>query len=64
MSSATLPQYRPSSEEVFRPRQDEHPVLYFFYGTLADPEDNCHILRQVLGLSLGDKVELRNAFDE
>src|SRR6266480_5403871 len=62
MSSATLPQYRSSSEEVFRPRQDEYPVWYFFYGTLADPEDNFHVLRQVLSLSLGDKMELRDAW--
>jgi len=62
MGSATLPQSRPSSEEVFRPGQDEYPVWYFFYGTLADPKDNCHILRQVLGLSPRDKVELRDAW--
>jgi hypothetical protein len=30
ISSATLPQYRPSREEVFRPGQDEYPVWYFF----------------------------------
>lgn len=62
ISSATLPQYRPSREEVFRPGQDEYPVWYFFYGVLADPEDNYHILRQVLGLSLEDKMELRDAW--
>ncbi|KAJ4345478.1 uncharacterized protein N0V89_011610 [Didymosphaeria variabile] len=33
---ATLPQRRISN--VPSPRQNEHPVSYFFYGTLADPD--------------------------
>lgn len=32
---ATMPQHRLSSSPV--PTQDEYPVWYFFYGTLADP---------------------------
>ncbi|EOD52237.1 putative aig2-like protein [Neofusicoccum parvum UCRNP2] len=32
---ATLPQHRGPGR---RPHQDEYPVWYFFYGTLADPE--------------------------
>lgn len=33
----TLPQHRVSSSHTaFSPRQDEHTVWYFFYGTLAD----------------------------
>jgi len=36
----TLPQFRASSmDSVFRPRQDESPVWYFFYGMLSDPEE-------------------------
>ena len=34
----TLPQHRDSSHALSRPvLQDEYPVWYFFYGTLADP---------------------------
>ena len=36
---ATMPQHRPNSEndpKLF-PKQDQYPVWYFFYGTLADP---------------------------
>lgn len=35
---ATLPQFRPDNSSSFSPRpaQDEYPVWYFFYGTLAD----------------------------
>jgi hypothetical protein len=34
---STLPQHRPSSSQTsFSPLQDEYPVWYFFYGTLAD----------------------------
>jgi hypothetical protein len=35
----TLPQYRiDDSEHIFLPAQNQYPVWYFFYGTLADPE--------------------------
>ncbi|KAF9878420.1 hypothetical protein CkaCkLH20_03912 [Colletotrichum karsti] len=36
---ATLPQNRPTSlnDERLSPSQNEYPVWYFFYGTLADP---------------------------
>lgn len=56
ISSTTLPQFRPSSiEESFRPRQDEYPVWYFFYGTLADEA----ILSRLLNLS--GPLDLREA---
>lgn len=43
----TLPQYRSKdADEVFLPREKQHPVWYFFYGTLADPD----ILSRVLKL--------------
>ncbi|KAL7817782.1 hypothetical protein V8C26DRAFT_397912 [Trichoderma gracile] len=43
---ATLPQFRSSSpSEVVRPTQNEYPVWYFFYGTLADAD----ILSRVIG---------------
>ncbi|KAH0845371.1 oxidoreductase domain containing protein [Fonsecaea pedrosoi] len=36
---STLPQNRLDDEkDIPRPSQDEYPVLYFFYGTLADPK--------------------------
>jgi hypothetical protein len=35
----TLPQFRAdTATQTFYPTQDQYPVLYFFYGTLADPE--------------------------
>jgi hypothetical protein len=35
----TLPQHRANdAEHVFLPAQNQYPVWYFFYGTLADPE--------------------------
>lgn len=41
----TLPQHRPnSSAAAFRPLQDEFPVWYFFYGTLAEPERLVNLL--------------------
>lgn len=34
----TLPQHRvDEANHVFYPAQDQYPVLYFFYGTLAEP---------------------------
>jgi AIG2-like family. len=34
----TLPQHRARNDEhIFLPAQDQYPVWYFFYGTLADP---------------------------
>lgn len=43
--SATLPQHRLASKcAVPRPQQDEYPVWYFFYGTLADEEFLCRLL--------------------
>lgn len=55
---STLPQYRPqSSEGGFRPAQDEYPVPYFFYGTLADRA----ILARVLGTSDHDEIKYQTA---
>lgn len=38
---STLPQYRmrdgDNGNMIYRPKQDEYPVWYFSYGTLADP---------------------------
>lgn len=35
---STLPQHRArNNEHIFLPSQDQYPVWYFFYGTLADP---------------------------
>ncbi|KAH7207723.1 hypothetical protein BKA60DRAFT_525900 [Fusarium oxysporum] len=41
----TLPQYQLGSDEIPRPAQNEYPVWYFFYGTLADPS----VLAKLLG---------------
>jgi hypothetical protein len=38
--NATLPQHR----LVSSPHQEQYPILYFFYGTLADPEQLCKVL--------------------
>jgi hypothetical protein len=35
----TLPQFRAdTTDQIFYPSQDQYPVVFFFYGTLADPE--------------------------
>ncbi|KAL9093521.1 MAG: hypothetical protein Q9165_003916 [Trypethelium subeluteriae] len=35
----TLPQNRPGQHQtLYYPRQDQYPVWYFFYGTLAEPD--------------------------
>ncbi|OAR00486.1 hypothetical protein LLEC1_00811 [Akanthomyces lecanii] len=55
---STLPQYRPQSNaECFRPAQDEYPVPYFFYGTLADQA----ILARVVGTSDQDEIKYQPA---
>ncbi|KAI1134879.1 hypothetical protein F5Y05DRAFT_194439 [Hypoxylon sp. FL0543] len=43
----TMPQHRPDSmdDPKLSPTQNEYPVWYFFYGTLADPV----VLRRLLG---------------
>ena len=42
---STLPQHRPSlSQTSFSPLQDEYPVWYFFYGTLANSAFLTHLL--------------------
>ncbi|KAI3551917.1 hypothetical protein CSPX01_00593 [Colletotrichum filicis] len=51
-SEATLPHHRPNSESQIEsdqrllPTQDQYPVWYFFYGTLADPT----VLKNLLGI--------------
>jgi len=57
LSDTTLPQHRPTcpqNDPKLRPRQDEYPVWYFFYGTLADP----FVLSRLLGQ---DKIAYRQA---
>lgn len=54
----TLPQNRPVADDiVFRPMQNEFPVWYFFYGTLAEPV----ILTSQLSLSEDDDPVLKPA---
>lgn len=45
--NTTLPQHRAKDhqDEILAPGQDEYPVWYFFYGTLADPA----VLQRLLG---------------
>ncbi|OQO00457.1 hypothetical protein B0A48_13806 [Cryoendolithus antarcticus] len=54
---ATLPQHRPDTYAPPLPRQDEHPVWYFFYGTLADTD----VLRRLLGDGPDDYYKLHPA---
>ena len=55
---STLPQYRQSSATLsFVPGQDQYPVWYFFYGTLADPD----ILARQLLLRDGEVPTLKLA---
>lgn len=55
---STLPQHRPqSTTECFRPAQNEYPVPYFFYGTLAEPT----VLARVLGISDENNIEYQPA---
>jgi hypothetical protein len=42
----TLPQHRPSTSSEFRPSQNQYPVWYFFYATLA----NASILARLFSL--------------
>ena len=56
----TLPQHRPpyvSECSGLLPQQDTYPVLYFFYGTLTDP----NILREKLGLQDTEAVSYKKA---
>lgn len=42
---STLPQNCSNNQDsVFHPAQDQYPVWYFFYGTLADSEFLAHLL--------------------
>jgi hypothetical protein len=47
-TDTTLPQHRPSVETTvgsgFKPSQDQFPVWYLFYGTLADPAALARVL--------------------
>ncbi len=54
----TLPQFRLNNDPIHPgPSQDEYPVWYFFYGTLAEPE----VLSQVLHLTPSNPPELHVA---
>ena len=54
----TLPQHRPQEPNIrFLPEQNQYPVWYFFYGTLANPE----ILSGLLGLSEKECPVLQSA---
>ncbi|KAK3117592.1 hypothetical protein LTR53_000918 [Teratosphaeriaceae sp. CCFEE 6253] len=47
---ATLPQYRLEDfVDEARPRQDEYPVWYFFYGTLANTDTLQRLFRHIDG---------------
>ncbi|KAM3511634.1 hypothetical protein MY11210_004718 [Beauveria gryllotalpidicola] len=53
-----LPQYRaPSATYCFQPLQNEYPVRYFFYGTLADRA----VLARVIGVSDADSIRYEPA---
>lgn len=55
---STLPQRRFDTLSLSpSPAQDEYPVTYFFYGTLADPD----FLRQLLALPEGEEVVVKPA---
>lgn len=55
---STFPQNRAASKDiVFEPAQDQYPVMYFFYGTLADKD----VLTRHLGLSEEEMPVLRSA---
>jgi hypothetical protein len=57
---STLPHHRLlSADQIPQPAQDEYPVWYFFYGTLADPEHLKALLGEVDGAK--DGYELRPA---
>ncbi|EEP81521.1 predicted protein [Uncinocarpus reesii 1704] len=49
----TLPQYRPQGSGFVRPMQYQYPVVYFFYGTLGEPDR----LVRLLGLKTAPKLE-------
>jgi hypothetical protein len=55
----TLPQHRPHSilDGAFRPRHNEYPVYYFFYGTLA----NLILLASIFNTPPSTEHELRPA---
>jgi gamma-glutamylcyclotransferase (GGCT)/AIG2-like uncharacterized protein YtfP len=46
IADTTPPQFRCDSDEGLTPHQDQYPVWYFFYGTLAEPDR----LKNLLGL--------------
>ncbi|KAI0878319.1 hypothetical protein GGS24DRAFT_518110 [Hypoxylon argillaceum] len=55
----TMPQHRLGSSERPAPGQDEYPVWYFFYGTLADKDILNRILQRPDGI---DESALRPAY--
>ena len=42
---ANLPQFRLDNNHAALPAQDEYPVMYFFYGTLCEPDVLISLLR-------------------
>ncbi|TQV96414.1 hypothetical protein V2A60_003183 [Cordyceps javanica] len=55
---STFPQYRAQAmTESFRPAQNEYPVRYFFYGTLADRA----VLARILGIENAGIISYEHA---
>ncbi|KAJ2980983.1 hypothetical protein NUW58_g6799 [Xylaria curta] len=55
----TMPQHRVENKERPAPGQDEYPVWYFFYGTLADKDILGRLLQRPDGI---DQAALRPAY--
>ncbi|KAI1753120.1 hypothetical protein F4782DRAFT_498386 [Xylaria castorea] len=55
----TMPQHRVENKERPAPGQDEYPVWYFFYGTLADKDILGRLLQRHDGI---DQAALRPAY--
>ncbi|KAI0119941.1 hypothetical protein GGR51DRAFT_567868 [Nemania sp. FL0031] len=55
----TMPQHRVGNKERPAPGQDEYPVWYFFYGTLADKDILGRLLQRPDGI---DQAALRPAY--
>ncbi|KAI0972108.1 hypothetical protein F4678DRAFT_479092 [Xylaria arbuscula] len=55
----TMPQHRVENKERPAPGQDDYPVWYFFYGTLADEDTLSRLLQRPGGI---DQAVLRPAY--
>ena len=53
---ATMPQFRPHAGSIYLPTQNQYPVWYFFYGTLAEPE----VLARLLALKQSPRYQRAN----